>query len=298
MIEVDKKRFLRVFGLIFEAHKNATGIFAKHSAETSGPQNVFWPQTAAKGSRNHLYWLALVAFSDRRTNSTFLYKNFAKMFEENGFLFERGFKPSIAQMTDLFRFYKIALPVKEIALFIERKSHLDDVFGGDPLNIYAGVEDVNGLMKKLKAIAKEKGIKNLIPGAAEKIFCLLAMFLREFVQMDFADIVPVDVWVQSIATSTGVLKGNGHIKFETLGHRLRPLMTKAFLRYRKVSGATNATWILGKYGCTHCAGTSMCNLCPVYRLCKGPFERMKHPDTKKHSGAIQVPPHYKPKHKD
>lgn len=296
MTKVNKTLFLRVFGLIFEAHRKSSGIFAERSAKTVGPQNIFRPKTVAEGSGNHLYWLALVAFSDRRTNSTLLYKNFAKMFDRNPTLFRRGQYPSLRRMTKLFRAYKIALPVKEICFFIERKRHLDECFSGDPLKIYEGIEDVASLMKKLKSVAKRNGIKNLFPGAKEKIFCLLAMFLREFVDLKFADVVPVDVWVQSICASTGILEGTGHVKFETLGHHLRPLMTEVFLIYRSIEGAANATWILGKFGCTHCCRINMSSLCPVYHLCKGPFERMRHPVSNKHFGAIQLPPTHRPKH--
>lgn len=298
MIKVNQKLFLKVFGLIFEAHRKNEGIFVQRTASTAGPQNIFRPSGAEEGSANHLYWLALVAFSDRRTNSTILYRNFARMFSSNPTLFRRGEYPSLLRMTELFRTYKIALPVKEIAFFLERKRHLDELFSGDPLNIYQGVEDVAGLMKKLNEIAKKNGIKNIFPGAKEKIFCLLAMFLREYVNLSFADVVPVDVWVQSISASTGVLKGKGRIKFSTLGSRLRPLMTKAFLNYRKIEGAANATWLLGKFGCTHCSGKNMSDRCPVYNLCKGPFERTRHPTTDKHLGVIELPLKHKPKYPD
>jgi len=296
MIKVKRMVFLKVFGLIFEAYQKGEGIFAQRTAKVVGPQNIFRPKEIIEGSNDHLYWLALVAFSDRRTNSTMLYKNFARMFDRNPTLFRRGIYPSLLRMTKLFRRYRIAVPVSEIALFIKRKRHLDELFNGDPLKIYEGVGDVANLMKNLRTVAKRNGIKNIFPGAKEKIFCLLAMFLREYVDLEFADVVPVDVWVQSICTSTEVLEGVGHIKFETLGHRLRPLMTEVFLSHRDVDGAANATWILGKFGCTHCNQTDMSKLCPVYHLCKGPFERMRHPVSGKHFGAIELPPKHRPKY--
>jgi len=296
MIEVKKTVFLRVFHLIFEAYLNSAGIFAQHTAKSVGPQNIFRPRVVAPGSKDHIYWLALVAFSDRRTNSTVLYRNFAKMFNRNPTLFRRGVYPSLRRMTQLFRAYRIALPIKEISFFIERKRHLDEIFEGDPLKIYEDTVDVVSLMKKLKNVAKKNGIKNLFPGSKEKIFCLLAMFLREFVDLRFADVVPIDVWVQAISASTEVLTGEGFITSSPLERILRPSMTEIFEAYRSVEGAANATWILGKFGCTHCGRIDMSGSCPVYNLCKGPFERMRHPASGKHFGAIQLPPKYKPKY--
>ncbi len=296
MIEIDKALFLKIFGLIFEAYQDNAGVFAQHPADVVGPQNIFRPKKVEKGSKDHLYWLALVAFSDRRTNSTQLYKNFAKMFDHNPSLFKRGRYPSLRRMTRLFRAYKIALPVKEIAFFLERKRHLDELFEGDPLKIYEGSENIVSLMKNFKLVAKRGGVKNLFPGAKEKIFCLLAMFLREFVDLAFADVIPVDVWVQSICASTEILTGEGHIKFTALEQRLRPLITEVFLSHRTTEGAANATWILGKFCCTNCSRIDTSSTCPVYDLCKGPFERMRHPVSDKHFGAIKLPLKHKPKY--
>lgn len=296
MITINEMRFLEVFGLIFEAHQQNTGIFARHTARAVGPQHIFRPKAVASGSKDHLYWLALVAFSDRRTNSTTLYRNFAHMFDRNPTLFRRGKYPSLRRMTKLFRAYRIAVPVGEISRFIERKRHLDELFEGDPLKIYEGSEDIASLMKKMRKIARENGIKILFPGAKEKISSLLAMFLREFVDLKFDDVVPIDVWVQAIAASTGSLVGEGFIKSSPLEKLLRLPMTRLFKKHRGVDGAANATWILGKFGCTNCSRTDMSKLCPIYHLCKGPFVRMRHPGSGKHFGAIEMPPKHKSKY--
>lgn len=293
MIKINEELFSKVFGLIFENYLQKAGIFKQYSARKVGPQYIFYPSNVEVGDIDHLYFLALVAFSDKRTDSMFLYKNFSRMFSRNPKLFLRGQYPSLPRMTKLFQRYKIALPAKEIAFFIKRKHHLDELFGGDPLKIYEGVKDIDNLMRNLKNLAKKNGVKNLFPGAKEKIFCLLAMFISEFTDLQFADILPVDSWVQSICATTEVLHGRGHIKFQALGRHLRPLVSKAFAPYRDIDGAVNATWILGKFGCTNCNKINTKGLCPVYHLCKGPFKSMRHPVSNKHLGAIQIPPRYK-----
>ncbi len=295
MIKVNEKSFFKIFGLIFKAYQGKKGIFGKNDKKVIIPQNTFWPRTIIKGSKDHLYWLALVAFSDKRTDSVWLYMNFAKMFERNPSLFERGYYPSLGRMAELFKTYGIALPTKEIAFFIERKHHLDEFFQGDPVKIYEGSPNVESLIKNLKNIGKQNEIKNLFPGAKEKIFCLLAMFLREYVDLKFEDIVPIDAWVQAISASTGVLEGKGYIKFSNLGKLLRPLMAKAFLKHRSIYLAENATWILGKTGCTHCSWEDMSKLCPVYNLCKGPFKSTRHAVSGKHLAVIQLPLKHLPK---
>jgi hypothetical protein len=289
MITISKTRFLKVFGLIFEAYVNRQGLFAEHTADTSGPQKKFWPNKLKKGSKEHLYWLALVALSDRRTNSTHLYKNFARMFDEDQTLFVQDVQPSLEKATELFRAYQIALPVKEIRLFLERKQHLDMFFDGDPLKIYEGVDNVSDLMQKLSGIGKANGIKIMFPGAKEKISSLLAMFINEHVEIEFKDLVPIDVWVQSISASTCVLRGEGKIWSKVLSKQLRPLMVKLFSPHVGNDGASNATWILGKFGCTHCNHLDMSKLCPVYQMCKGPFERAYHHESGNPIDAIQLP---------
>lgn len=295
LITIDENRFEEIFTLVFNAYANKTGIFAKHQAETLGPQFLYRPTRVEVGSKQHLYWLALVAFSDRRTNSSTLYRNFAKLFSRNRRLFEVGFYPTIRRTTRLFRKYKIALPVGEISWFIERKRHLDEFFDGDPIKIYENVSDVEELMMKLKRIARERDVRIPFPGAKMKIFSLLAMFLSELTTLQFKDVVPIDVWVQSICTSTGVIGGNGKIQVNKLEHKLRPLMTKLFSRFRHIKGAMNATWIHGKSLCTHCDRLNLHTACPVFHLCNGPFSRMRNPATGKHNGYIQVPPDFVPK---
>lgn len=297
MIEVDKERFLNVFGQIFEGYRQRAGIFADHHADVVGPQRVYFPKGVMRGSADHLYWLTLVALSDKRTNSRVLYRNFARMFGRNPTLFIRGRYPNIAQMTRLFRRYQIALPVMEIAFFIERKKHLDVFFGGDPFKLYEEVRTINELMKKLRKIAREHGIKNLFPGAKAKIFSLLAMFLTEFVELEFEDTVPVDTWVQSISASTQVVRGDGHIGNQALERQLRPLLSQARRLHQETEGISNATWILGKYGCTHCHRLAMEGKCPIYNECKGPFRRALHPRSQKHLGVIRMPLDFKNKYK-
>lgn len=292
MIHIDSNRFAAVFGKIFAAYAAKRGIFARYTAASAGPQHNHKPTGITIGSPDHLYWLTLVALSDRRTNSAVLYNNFAAMFSRHRSLFCRNRYPTRAKMERLFRKFKIALPNTEIKFFIERKMHLDTCFDGDPLKIYEGVTSVEELMNKFKRIKKERGIHNLFPGAKEKIFSLLAMFLREYVDLDFSDVVPIDVWVQAIATSTGVISEPGVYRSSPLERILRPPMSRLFHSYLGVSGATDATWILGKHGCTHCMRRNMATLCPVYAECQGPFERMRHPTSHAHYGAIQVPPKF------
>ncbi len=295
MIEIDKDRFKKIFRKVFNAYAKRQGVFAEFEADNAGPQKLSLPSAVTRGDKNHLYWLALVAFTDKRTNSATLYPCFAGMFDRNPKLFQRGYYPSVSKMTKLFRQYTIAVPVKEIAFFLERKKHIDLYFDGDPVKIFEGVTNVDELMKKLEGIKKTYRLENILPGAKEKMLCLWAMFVKELVPLEFADVIPIDVWVQSICSSVGVLRGSGNIKFSALERLLRPLMQELIYEFRYVEGVTNATWILGKKLCTHCSRKDMRILCPIYDLCEGPFKRMRHPVSNKHYGAIEVPSQFIPK---
>ncbi len=294
MITINEERFKEVFGLIFSAYRARSFGFANTHADNLGPQKLFKPKCVQFGDKDHLYWLTLVALSDRRTNSTMLYRNFARMFNRNKKLFIRGYYPSHPKMEKLFRTYKIAVPVSDIALFLERKKHLDELFNGNPLSIYVGVKNVDDLLKKVRRIAKQNGVKNPFPGAKEKIFTLLAMFLTELTDLQFDDLVPIDVWVQAISSSAGVLVGEGQIKFRILERSLRPLMRDLFPEFKAVAGASNATWVQGKSMCTHCARLDMKGICPISAIC-GPFRRMRNPSSGKHYGYIEVPSDFVPK---
>lgn len=290
MIRVNELQFDNVFEAIFAWYKENRGIFALYPAKVFGPQHVSFPKKVEEGSKEHLYWLALIALSDKRTSSTFLYRNFANMYDRNPRLFRREARPTLRRMRQLFRTYEIALPHKEVEFFLTRKHHLDEFFGGDPFEIYEGVKGTAELLKKLRKVGKEHGVSNVFPGSKGKIFCLLAMFLREFKDLSFENIVPVDSWVQAISTSTGVLEGRGNIKAQQLEKLLSPLMKEVFRKYEGVKGAANATWILGKFGCKTCKHIDTKGLCPVYDICKGPFKRARHHSSNKHLGVIQLPP--------
>ena len=120
MVTIDKKRFREIFRKVFRSYGEGVGIFAKLRSENFGPQNIQRPKGVGLGSHDHIYWLSLVALSDKRTNSSVLYRCFARMFTKNPTLFRRGFYPSLMRMTKLFRRYTIALPVKEIGFFLAK----------------------------------------------------------------------------------------------------------------------------------------------------------------------------------
>jgi hypothetical protein len=144
-------------------------------------------------------------------------------------------------------------------------------------------------MKKLEVVRIRHGIKNIFPGAKSKVFTLLAMFLSEFVSLDFQEIVPVDVWVQSISNSTHALKGTGTIAIVPLEELLRPHVVEVFNQFRNHRGTANATWILGNKFCSNCHRTDTSKNCPVFKLCDGPSLRMRNKISGKHYGRVERP---------
>lgn len=275
--------------MIFEAYQEKSHGFALYNAENSAPQVINKPENVNFGDVKHLYWFTLVAMSDTRTTSTTLYPRFAKMFERNQSLFRIGYVPTQWRMSQLFKQYQIALPQKQIKFFIERKRHLDLYFGGDPLQIYDGIKTIDALMEKLKGVGRQNHIRNIFPGAKRKVFTLLAMFLAEFADFNFEEIVPVDVWVQSIANSTNALQGRGIIDINSLEQMIRPVLVGVFNPYRHHKGISSATWILGNKFCSNCHRSDVSKSCPVYTLCEGPSLRMRHPESGKHYGRVERP---------
>ena len=291
MIIIDIKRFREIFNTIFSSYVFSKFLYSGLRAENVGPQFRFWPSQVIPGTKEHLYFLTLVAMSDRRTNSEYLYYCFAKMFSKNPTLFRIGFYPTKKRMVELFRRYQIALPQKEIDMFLERKRHFDEIFSGDPLLIYKDTSTVEELIQKLEHIRKKRDLRMIFPGAKKKIFSLLAMYLSELVKdFNFSDVIPIDTWVMSICSQTGCLKGKGIINFDSLGEIIRPQMLSVFNDFRNYQGAANATWILGRTLCKQCSHMNVSSLCPIFNECKGPSSRMRHPESNKHYGRIQLPP--------
>ena len=294
-MNINIKRFNLVFGRIFAAYEQRSGIYATHDADTFGPQRLDRPKGTEIGDSKHLYWLTLAGLSDRRTDSSSLYPRMATMFDQHPELFIQGQYPTFVELETLYRTYKIGVPVNDIGLFIKRKRHLDEFFAGDPLRIYDECTTATEVVVKMRALARKHNLPHVFPGAKEKMFSLLAMFLSEITDLRFSDLVPIDTWVQSVVASTGVLRGTESIKVSALEKMLRPPMTRLFSTFRDVPGAANATWIHGRKLCDRCGSTDMSKLCPVYDLCKGPFARMRHAETDRHIGRIAAQPKFRQK---
>ncbi len=283
-----------IFSKIFVAYRDGTHLFSNPEFRASkiAPQKIFIPSGVEVGSHKHLYWLSLVAMSDRRTTSRHLYQRFAKLFSRNRKLFEIGYVPSLKRLEYLFRKYQIALPEKEIERFQRRKIHLDTYFEGNPLKIYEGFQTIEQILKNIDRIEKQSKIKIILPGAKAKILTLLAMFFYELgFHPDFQDLVPVDSWVQVISVSTGALTGEGKIRFTPLEKMIRPEMARVSNLFREIEGVQNATWILGNNLCANCARKCMRDVCPIFEECFGPFFRDR-TELKNHSGSIVLPPPY------
>ena len=298
MTAVNKQCFNGTFGTIFQAYQNKTHLFALHRAENTAPQIINIPRSISHGSVEHIYWYALVGMSDTRTTSATLYPRFARMFSDNPSLFQVGTFPKPSELLLLFKKYQIALPRKQIKLFIERKHHLDVIFGGDPLAIYEGIQTIDELIARNTVLAREYGVRrnNLFPGAKRKVFTLLAMFLSEIVPgFTFKELVPIDVWVQSITNSIGALSGFDLINIIDLEQSIRPHMVRVFEPFKGEFGVASATWILGNKGCSNCHRIDMSALCPVYDNCRGPYLRMRHPGSNKLYGKVQMFPTFRQK---
>lgn len=293
MITFDERRFAHVFRKVFRAFEAQTHLFAVLSYKTVGPQHLNCPKKITVGSREFMYWLTLTAWCDKRTNSADLYAKMALLFSNHRQFFDVGYLPKEGYLANLFRRYGLGLMQSVPREFIERKRHLDSFFDGDPREIYRGTKTIEELMKKLQDLGRNSGVGNIFPGAKEKIFTLLAMFLSELSELDFGEVVPIDVWVQSISTSTGVLKGRGQIDHNEVERTLRPLMASLFNnKFRHVQGAANATYMLGVELCKTCRVRDHRATCPIYSDCNGPFKRTRHPESGKHYGRITIPPDY------
>lgn len=285
---VDLIRSFEVLDQIVPAYLERKALFQwKH--RDGAPQNIFRPKNLPVGGVRHARWLFFAAMTDRREESKMVYQGHARVWEKYaGLLYDNQvWKLSATDIEKILRENGgFGMAKTSSQVWIENSATLFKQFDGDPRRLFEGrtVDDIMELKKKKKWN---------IPGFGPKIVSLLAMFYVEagMIEQSF-DAFPVDVHVQRISLSTGIVKikkDTGNVNMELA---LRPLLTSiCHERGWNIVDASHALWLLGNSLCSNCSRTSASKLyCPAYDLCGGPFESKRYFTEGKWDPYLQSPP--------
>lgn len=236
------------------------------------PQNVFRPEALPFGSLRHARWLFFAAMTDRREQSQAIYSGHSRLWEQYADQLYDNPTSSNWSAEDIEKLLRknggFGMVKTSSQVWVENSATLFEQFGGDPRKLFEDrtVDDILRLKKKKKW---------KIPGFGPKIISLLAMFYVEagIIKQAF-DAFPVDVHVQRISLSTGIVKIKKDAQNENMELALRPLFTKiCHNRGWDIVDVSHAVWLLGNNLCTGCSLTSAArSYCPAYSLCSGPFE--------------------------
>lgn len=265
-ISVDKARAKHVLWPLYEAYMKQKQLFAHISREVNAPQRRFFPSGVSKGGIEHRVWLFFAAMTDRREVSENVYEGHVRLWEKAPQLYSKhviDMQPS--NVVILLSTERIGSPRQSARYWPRSAETLFGTFGGDPLHMYRELKSVN-------AILAFKNGTNKLPGFGPKILSLLSLFFEELGLMDMPpDAFPVDVHVQRVAISTGIVIARGLVVNEDVESVLRPLLCEICLEEKwKPIELAHALWFLGNRCCSGCYRKKEVKLlCPTYQTCGG-----------------------------
>lgn len=153
---------------------------------------------------------------------------------------------------------------------------IGEEFMDDPLNFYSG-GSIDSVLTFKRMFKKENGYEPL-PGYGAKISSLFALFLEETGLVKIDDALPVDLHIQRIFISTGIITLQEPVANEVLENEIRLFLCDLCARkgWNRIDLA-HALWFLGNKGCTACYRHSDRELsCVLYKSCEGRASSVKY----------------------
>ena len=265
-----------LMAILLEAYTKQSGIHG-YRPETHAPQHLFWPQGMQKGDLAWRRWMARAAGTDRRTVSMRHYASHVELNKKFPELYTKRastYKPALVE--HLLRTENISMP-KQTSQYWRVFAHtLAKEFGDEPLNMYRG-GSIDSVLEFKAKFKKEEGYEPL-PGYGAKISSLFAMFLEEYGLLKIDDALPVDLHVQRIFISTGIITLQESVVNEYLENAIRLFLCELCARkgWSRVELA-HALWFLGNKGCTTCYRNADRELtCALYGNCQGRASSVKY----------------------
>jgi endonuclease III len=235
------------------------------------PQNTCIPQGVTRGSFAHglfLYFTTLITYA---SESEMGFRQSARLFENHPHLFsEELLRVDVGHVGKHLREVGFVRPEQGAKYWHGSGVTLVREYDNDPLQIFA-VENVDEFLSK-KAILRKRLGKDGLPGIGPKIFSLMALFFEELGLIgEMPGAFPVDLHVQRICISLGIVEGGGIIDATFLAEFLRPKIYDICRRLgMRPLNLSHALWFLGNRVCTRCSLVEgIEHVCPVVHHCGG-----------------------------
>lgn len=316
---LDVQKADRLLLQMVEWFEEGRGHF-QHNNVANAPQNLFMPASFSgrvpaqvsldgmyeqkpvvpmkKASLDHLQWVFPTVGSDRRQESTNVYRNHALLYHDMPELYRGEAQHwSREDLKRLLSSRKFGIPGDTSRDWPYQARTLFKSFGGDPIKLleYCG-GTVAGVLAFKENWKKENGAPTL-PGFGPKITSLLYLFYEELGKFPMPeDAFAVDLHVQRffLQTKAIVLKGTTHSSM--MEKVLRPYLCGFSFRFDKSKvDVAHGLWQNGSKMCDVCTNTKGSDvLCPVEKECKGSV----HTESYNTQRMWTYPLHFRPKFHD
>lgn len=266
------ERAERVFLEAHEAYMNKRLLYGRVNARFgSAPQNMHIPEGVAKGSFEHTLFLFFTTIITYASDSDMGFRQSVFLFENFRHLFTEGLTAmSIAEVGDCLRQAGFVRPQQGALYWHGSGTALFCEYQGEPLR-FLDVRSVEEFLLKKETLRKRLR-REALPGIGPKIFSLMSLFFEELgLISEMSGAFPVDLHVQRICISLGIIEGGGTVYAASLAEYLRPRIYDVCQRLEmKPIDLSHALWFLGNRVCTRCSLVEgIEHICPIVHFCGG-----------------------------
>jgi endonuclease III len=268
----DEDRAYRVLSDIALAYRTQRQLYSRvHARECSAPQHKHIPPGVHKASPEHQIFLFLTTLITYASETDAGFRQSVRLYAQ----WPEYFGPELCKVSQStlahsLRRVGFVRPMQGAEYWHTSGSTLFREYGASPLEILR-VESVDAFIAKKRSMRKKLGY-GALAGIGPKIFSLMALFFEELGLLDeVPGAFPVDLHVQRICISTGIVQSTGRVHATYLAEFLRPrlyaLCNKLGIRPFDLA---HALWFLGNRVCTRCRDVEgLASVCPAMTQCDG-----------------------------
>lgn len=239
-----------------------------HAENGSAPQHWGIPNRILPGSPEHLVFLYFTTLATLRAESDTVFRQMVGLWHERREFFQESVVTmEKKEIEETLRRIGYINPGQMAPRWKECARTLFQDMDGNPLRIFKEYQSIDAVMAAFK-----KGGRNRLLGYGPKLLSLLALFYRELGTIGDVDgAFPVDLHVQRICITTGIITGTGIVDSVTaVAEPLRREISRICIQEGMDPLAlSHALWFLGAKLCVQCDKSATELLCPVHACCSG-----------------------------
>lgn len=247
-----------------------------HAFHGVAPQHNNLPRGVEAGSQEHVLFLFFTSLVTLQSSSdegfkqaVYLYENFHECFTKRVVIKRVD---GTLTLEEIFKEVGFNKPKSWSRYWSQCAMTLFYEYDGNPLNIIKEAKTVDGMLKRKKE-ARKAGKDWYLNGYGPKLFSLFCLFCEELGLIEpVSDAIPVDVHLQRICFSTGVVTVDTVRVGDTiLAEFLRKKLTQfCWANGIKPRDLAHAMWFLGSKSCSRCNRIrGLESYCPIYKECEG-----------------------------